>query len=62
MSFRKETKHQVINRYDIAGKTEIWEKNSAGCTTKEGHRTHYHKSGNVTNHYGRIIGNSKNKY
>lgn len=53
----KETTHQVITRYN--DKTEIWEKNSAGCTTKEGHRTNYHDSGNVTNHYGRIIGNTK---
>jgi hypothetical protein len=57
MADRKETSHQVITRYK--DKTETWEKNNAGCTTKEGHRTHYHDSGNVTNHYGRIIGNTK---
>ncbi len=34
----------VVKRWDKAGKTEIWHPNSAGNTTKEGHRTHYHQS------------------
>jgi len=61
MSTRKETSRQVIIRSDKAGKTDIWEKNSAGVTTKKGHRTHYHKSGNVLNHYGRKISNTRRK-
>lgn len=54
---KKETNRQSITKYD--DKTEIWEKDSADSTTKEGHRTHYHDSGNVTDHYGKIISNSK---
>lgn len=54
---RKETKNQVVIKFK--NKTEIWEKNSAGCTNKEGHRTQNHKTGSVTNHYGRTIGNTK---
>jgi len=54
---KKETNRQSITKYD--DKTEIWEKNSVGSTTKEGHRTHHHDSGNVTDHYGNIISNSK---
>jgi hypothetical protein len=58
MSSRKETLRQVIIR--SGNKTDIWEKNRpGGVTTKEGHRTHYHNSGNVTNHYGRIISNTR---
>ena len=55
------SKKPVVTRYEKSGKTEVWHRNSAGCTTKEGHRTHHHRSGNVTNHYGRIVGNSKGK-
>lgn len=59
MSERGETARQVIIRSDACGKTDVWEKNSAGCTTKEGHRTTHHGSGNVTDHYGKIIANAK---
>jgi|GEM_PF-3093707 hypothetical protein len=55
----KNNNYQKSTRWEKAGKTEIWHKDSAGCTTKEGHRTHHHNSGNVTDHYGRIIGRSK---
>ncbi|MDX9883231.1 MAG: CFI-box-CTERM domain-containing protein [Prolixibacteraceae bacterium] len=54
---RKETKHQVIKHYN--DKTEVWEKNSAGCTKEENHRTYHHKSGIVTDHNGKIVGNTK---
>ena len=54
---KKETNRQSITKYD--DKTEIWEKDSSGRTTKEGHRTHYHDSGNVTDHNGKIISNTK---
>jgi len=57
--FGKSNNNQKVIRYPKSGKTEVWNKNSAGCTTKEGHRTHYHDSGNVTNHYGKIVGRAK---
>ena len=55
------SKKPVVKRSDRAGKTEIWHRNSAGCTTKEGHRTHYHGSGNVLDHYGKKFGDSKGR-
>ena len=55
------SKKPVVKRWDKAGKTEIWHRNSAGSTTKEGHRTHYHDSGNVVDHYGKKVGNSKGR-
>lgn len=47
---------QVVKKY--SNHTEVWNKNSAGNTTKEGFRDH-HKSGNITNYYGKIVGRSK---
>ena len=55
MAKRKDKGSQVVTRYDKAGFTDIWHKNRAGNTTKEGHRKVDHKTGRVTNHYGRII-------
>ena len=59
MSERKETSRQVVDRSEYLGKTEVWEKNSAGCTTKEGHRTVHHGSGVVTDHYGKKIAQNR---
>jgi len=56
MSTRTETSQQVINRH--SNNTETWNKNSAGCTTKEGYTNYNHNTGNTTNYYGKII-NSK---
>lgn len=56
---RKNYSKQVVNKYDKCGHTDVWNKNSAGCTTKEGFRRHYHDSGNVVNAYGKIVGKSK---
>ncbi|WP_319587886.1 hypothetical protein [uncultured Desulfobulbus sp.] len=51
----------VVNKYDKAGVTHVWHENSAGNTTKEGHRVHHHQSGNVTNNHGKIVGNDRRK-
>ena len=59
---RKENSHQVV--IDHEDTTEVWEKNSAGCTTEEGHSTYHENSGNTTDHHGNIIssgGRSGNK-
>ncbi len=53
MSERTEKRHQVVIRNNNT--TEVWNKNSAGSTTKEGHSTYHHKSGYTTDHYGKII-------
>jgi hypothetical protein len=53
--------HQVVVRNENAGYTDVWEKNSAGNTTKEGFSRHYHDSGNVTDYYGNKISNTKGK-
>jgi hypothetical protein len=56
---QEETKHHgqnVVRNYDGAGKnfrTDIWEKNSAGSTTKEGHRVVI--DGKTYDHYGKKI-------
>ena len=42
-------------------KTEVWHNNSAGNTTKEGHRTTSRKTGNTVDHYGKIVGKNKKK-
>ena len=55
---RKENSKQVVIKNKKSGTTDVWHKNSAGCTTKEGHRVHHHGSGNVTNHYGRKVNKS----
>lgn len=48
--------HQVVKKY--SDHTVVWNKNSNGNTTKDGYRDH-HKSGNVTNYYGKIVGRDK---
>lgn len=45
--------HKVIRHND--GRTEVWGKDSAGCTRKEYHSTYNPNTGNTSNHYGRII-------
>ena len=50
---RKENNHQVV--IDNENTTEVWEKDSAGCTTEEGHSTYHKNSGNTTDHYGKNI-------
>jgi len=55
MGKRKDKGHQVICRHDKAGVTDVWHKNRAGNTTKDGHRRINHKTGSVTNHYGKLI-------
>jgi regulation of enolase protein 1 (concanavalin A-like superfamily) len=53
MANRENNPKQVVIRTEK--KTDVWEKNSAGCTTKSGHSTHYKDTGITTNHYGKII-------
>lgn len=55
MGKRQDKGSQVIYRYDKAGFTDVWHKNSAGSTTKEGHRNISHRSGRVTDHYGKTV-------
>jgi hypothetical protein len=57
MSARTETSKQVIIRNENS--TETWNKNSAGCTTKEGYTRHNDKTGNTTNYYGKIVDRKK---
>jgi hypothetical protein len=52
---REDKGNQVVNRSEKAGRTDVWHKNSAGCTTKEGHRVVRHDTGTVTDHYGTTI-------
>ena len=61
MSERTETRHQVIIRSDLDGdgetdKTDIWEKNSAGSTTQEGHT--YVRDGERYDHWGKHVGSA----
>jgi len=37
-------------------KTHVWHKNSAGCTTKDGHRQFHKDTRIITNHYGKKVG------
>lgn len=55
MGKREDKGSNVVYRNEKAGNTHVWHKNSAGCTTKEGHRVVNHKSGNVSDHYGKTI-------
>ncbi len=55
MGKRQDKGHQVVYRHEKAGFTDVWHKNSAGNTTKDGHRRISHKTGSVTNHYGKLV-------
>jgi len=55
MGRREDKNNRVVSRYDKAGFTVVWHKNSTGNTTKEGHRRISHRSGRVTNIYGKTI-------
>lgn len=50
---------QVVYRHDEAGRTHVWHKDGAGCTTKEGHRVIHHDTGTVTDHYGNTVHGSR---
>ena len=60
---RTENSHQVVIRNDDS--TEVWGKNSAGCTTYEGYSKYDNNTGittNITGHAistGGISGNKK---
>jgi hypothetical protein len=61
---REETHHQVVIRRDTDGDgqadvTEVWEKNSAGSTTAEGHSRIV--NGERYDHYGKHIGPAGSK-
>lgn len=53
MSKRENHPKQVIIRHKDS--VEVWEKNSAGNTTKEGSSRYNHKTGNTIDYYGSII-------
>jgi hypothetical protein len=57
---RSETPHQVVERhYNGRGektKTDVWEKDTSGSTTKNGHRTDI--DGERYDHYGHHIGSA----
>ena len=53
MSERFENNHQVVVRNEDT--VHVWEKDSAGCTTKEGHTVYHTESGRTTDHYGNIV-------
>ena len=55
MGNRKDRGKHVVYRWDKAGYTDVWHKNSAGVTTKQEHRTIYHDSGRVVDHYGKTV-------
>ncbi len=57
MSKRTETSKQVVIR--SSNSTETWNKNSAGCTTREGYTRHNHSTGNTTNYYRKIVDRKK---
>lgn len=49
----KDNRHQKVVRHND-GSVEVWQKNSAGCTTKEGYERYNPGSGNTSNYWGRI--------
>jgi len=53
MGKREDHPKQAV--YHDKKKTEVWEKDSAGRTTKEWHSTYHKESGNTTDHYGKVI-------
>ncbi len=55
MGKRQDKGEQVVYRHEKAGHTDVWHKNSAGNTTKEGHRRISRRSGTVTDHWGRTV-------
>ncbi len=55
MGKRQDKGKKVVYRHDKAGYTDVWHKNTAGCTTRKGHCKISHKSGNVTDHYGKLV-------
>ena len=59
MSKRENHPKQVVIRHKDS--TVVWEKNSAGNTTKEGYSRHNSKTGNTTDYYGNIISRDKRK-
>ena len=59
MGNRENHPNQVVIKSPSLGKTDIWNKDSSGRTTEAKHQTVYKDSGNVTNHWGRIISNNK---
>ena len=52
MSTRTETRQQVVIRNN--GSTQVWGKDSAGCTKKDNYSSYNHKTGRTTDRYGRI--------
>lgn len=58
MSNRENHPHQVVVHNEAT--THVWEKNSAGCTTNEGHSVYHKSSGNTCDHYGNIISRGGN--
>jgi hypothetical protein len=56
MTTRHESSHHVVYEHEDGAK-DVWEKNSAGITTEEGHTT-VNESGNITDHYGNIVGHT----
>jgi hypothetical protein len=46
---------RVVQRNDRTGKVDVWHKNRAGCTTKQGHLTHHQNPKMTTNHWGKKI-------
>jgi hypothetical protein len=57
MSKRTETSRQVV--IHNKNSTETYNKNSAGCTTREGYTRYNHNTGNTTNSYGKIVDRKK---
>jgi hypothetical protein len=53
VSKRNENSKRVVIKHNDGSK-DIWRKNDAGRTTKEGH-SKVHRSGNETDHYGKMI-------
>lgn len=53
MSHRENHSDQVVVHNQNS--TEVWEKNDAGVTTREGYSRYNPETGNTTDYWGRII-------